>query len=253
MQDFHEKTVVVTGGTKGLGSAIARAFHERGAHVVVAAREDNGLAAQLGSRALFQASDVREASALDRLAQAALSWTGRLDVWINNAGRSEWRAIAGVDEEFWRDMIDTNLSSTCFGCRAAAQAMSGGGCILNISSLAGKRGSANNAVYCAAKFGVNGLTQALAKELGPRGIRVNALCPVLITTPGLIEALESAQSPAGSQGTQAFLSGFAASNAALGHLPQAGDVADYCLFLASPQARAITGQCVNVDCGVFPQ
>jgi 3-oxoacyl-[acyl-carrier protein] reductase/meso-butanediol dehydrogenase/(S,S)-butanediol dehydrogenase/diacetyl reductase len=131
--------------------------------------------------------------------------------------------------------------------------MGKGGSIINVSSMAAKRGTANNAVYCAAKFGVNGITQALAKELGPRGIRVNAVCPVLVTTEGLTEALVQEYAPAHGSSVEEFLHGFERSNSALGRLPTADEVAQVCLFLASPAASAITGQCPNVDCGVFPQ
>jgi 3-oxoacyl-[acyl-carrier protein] reductase/meso-butanediol dehydrogenase/(S,S)-butanediol dehydrogenase/diacetyl reductase len=119
--------------------------------------------------------------------------------------------------------------------------------------LAGKRGSANNSVYCATKFGVNGITQALAKELGSAGIRVNAVCPVYVRTEGLNEALEEAVSPTSGADTAAYLAAFATAQSALGVLPTAEQVAATCVFLASPAAAAITGQCLNVDCGVMPQ
>jgi 3-oxoacyl-[acyl-carrier protein] reductase/meso-butanediol dehydrogenase/(S,S)-butanediol dehydrogenase/diacetyl reductase len=150
-------------------------------------------------------------------------------------------------------MVDTVLKGTFFGCQAAARHLPPGGCIINISSLAGKRGSANNAVYCAAKFGVNGVTQALAKELGPRGIRVNAVCPVYVETDGLLKALREPEAPPRGRDVAAYLREFAASQAALTRLPLAEEVAQVCLFLASPAASAITGQCINVDCGVLPQ
>jgi len=150
-------------------------------------------------------------------------------------------------------MIDVNLKGVLFGCQAAAAVMGRGSSIINVSSMAAKRGTANNSVYCAAKFGVNGITQALAKELGPRGIRVNACCPVLVTTDGLLTALAEEYAPAHGRSVSGFLESFCSANSALGHLPNADEVAQYCVFLASPMASAITGQCTNVDCGVFPQ
>jgi 3-oxoacyl-[acyl-carrier protein] reductase/meso-butanediol dehydrogenase/(S,S)-butanediol dehydrogenase/diacetyl reductase len=150
-------------------------------------------------------------------------------------------------------MIGVNLTGALWGCKAAAAAFTGAGTIINVSSLAGKRGSANNSVYCATKFGLNGLTQALAKELGPRGIRVNAVCPVYVTTPGLIEALADPRSPLGGGELEPFLADFAKSQAALQRLPTDREVADVCLFLASDGASAVTAQCINVDCGVLPQ
>jgi len=249
---MSERTVVVTGGTLGIGAAIAKAFHAVGDRVVISARKDNGLAASLGSRALFHPADVTQPADLRRLVDAAVKWTGQLDVFVNNAGLSGWRPLDKIDEAFWQSMLDVNLKGVLFGCQAAAAALGPNGVIINISSMAAKRGTANNSVYCAAKFGVNGITQALAKELGPRQIRVNAICPVLVSTEGLLTALEQDYSPA--QGNVAgFLESFTRGNAALGRLPNANEVADFCLYLASPQASAITGQCTNLDCGVFPQ
>jgi len=247
------QTVIVTGGTRGIGAEISRKFYEQGAHVLIAARNDNALAASLGKRARFQEADVRKQSEHEALVKTALKWTGRLDVYINCAGFSEWRPLNEADETFWDKMIDTNLKGTFWGCKAAAEHMGKGGCIINISSLAGKRGSANNSVYCASKFGVNGLTQALAKELGPKGIRVNAVCPVYVTTDGLLKALADENSPCQGKDIDSFLREFASENSALGRTPTAEEVAQVCVFLASPEASAITGQCINVDCGVLPQ
>ena len=150
-------------------------------------------------------------------------------------------------------MIDTNLKGTFWGCKAASEYLTSGGTIVNVSSLAGKRGSSNNSVYCASKFGVNGITQSLAKELGSRGIRVNAVCPVYIETPGLLLALENPDSPSKEKNTAKYLKDFSESNSAMGRLPVANEIADLCFYLASNSASAITGQCINVDCGVLPQ
>ncbi len=247
------RTIIVTGGSHGIGAAISLAFHANGDRVVIAGRNDTGLAAKLGDRALFVATDVRQPQSARAMVKSAIDWTGRVDVVVNNAGRSAWRTLATIDEEFWSDMLDTNLKSVLFASQAAAPHLPHGGSIINISSLAGKRGSANNSVYCASKFGVNGLTQSLAKELGSVGIRVNALCPVYVRTDGLIEALEKVVSPTNGQDTSKYLAGFAATQAALGVLPTAEQVAATCVFLASTSAAAITGQCLNVDCGVMPQ
>ena len=124
--------------------------------------------------------------------------------------------------------------------------------IINISSIAGKRGSSNNSVYVATKFGMNGLTQSLAKELGPKGIRVNSVCPVLIHTSGLLQALEEEDAPSKGN-TSDFFQHFIKNNSALNRLPTKEEVASMCLFLDSGNSSAITGQCLNVDCGVFPQ
>ncbi len=250
---MNERTVIITGGSSGIGASISEAFCAQGYRVVIAGRSDNGLAQSLGGGARFVAADVRVPQALRDLVQKALDWTGRLDLLVNNAGVSAWRPLASIDESFWQEMIDTNLKGVLFASQAAATAMKPGSSIINISSLAGKRGSANNSVYCAAKFGVNGITQALAKELGSAGIRVNAVCPVYIATPGLEAALNQPASPAAGLDIASYLSNFSATQTALGVLPTAAQIAATCVFLASPSANAITGQCINVDCGVLPQ
>jgi NAD(P)-dependent dehydrogenase (short-subunit alcohol dehydrogenase family) len=249
---MNQKTVVITGGNKGIGLSLTKSYVEAGYFVVVGARENTGLESQFGSQVQFVSIDVRVESDHYRLVDIAIKKTGVLDVYINNAGFSEWRPIVEVDEKFLNDLISTNLKGVFWGCKAASSAMLEGGCIVNISSIAGKRGSANNSVYCASKFGVNGLTQALAKELGPMGIRVNALCPVLVSTDGLLEALESPFSPAKGDPKE-FIENFRKSNAALERLPSGVDVAALSQFLTSDSGAAMTGQCINVDCGVFPQ
>jgi len=246
-------TAIVTGGGKGIGKTVTRLFLENGYCVVIGSRNDADLSAELSDRVRFLKTDVRIESDHRRLIEVCLEWHNRLDVYVNCAGFSQWRPVDDVDEGFWNRMIDTNLKGTFWGCKAAAEYLSEGGSIINISSLAGKRGSANNSVYCASKFGVNGITQALAKELGVRGIRVNAVCPVYIETDGLLIALKDASSPSGGEDIPLFLKNFALSNAALRRLPIAEEVAQLCVFLASEKASGITGQCINVDCGVLPQ
>ncbi|HXG54551.1 MAG TPA: SDR family oxidoreductase [Vicinamibacterales bacterium] len=246
------RTAFITGGGRGLGADISRAFHAAGYRVAIASRTDDGLAGQLGARATFIGCDVRDAAPLGQAVQAAAAWGGGIGVLVNNAGKSAWRRLGDIDEAFWDDMLTTNLKSVLFASQAAVPHMAPGSAIVNISSLAGKRGSANNAAYCAAKFGVNGLTQALAKELGPSGIRVNAVCPVYLQTEGLLEALHDVESPAAGRDVQQYLHEFAQAQSALRVLPTGVQVAAACVFLASDAAGAITGQCVNVDCGVLP-
>jgi NAD(P)-dependent dehydrogenase (short-subunit alcohol dehydrogenase family) len=246
------RCVIVTGGNRGIGLEITEAFVVAGYVVVVGARNGAGLAERFGDRISFVAVDVREEADHLRLVHVARERAGGVSCYVNNAGFSEWRPIGDIDASFLDTIISTNLKSAFWGCKAALRAMAEGGSIINISSIAGKRGSANNSAYCATKFGMNGLTQALAKEVGPRGIRVNAVCPVLVPTAGLVEALQAPDAPAGGD-PAGFISRFAEENAALRRLPSAAEVAAMCVFLASEAASAITGQCINVDCGVFPQ
>lgn len=137
---------------------------------------------------------------------------------------------------YWRLLVEVEISGTMFyllfqastlwGCGASTAAMEKDGCIVNVSSLAGKRGSANNSVYCAAKFAVNGITQALARELGPRGIRVNAVCPVYVETEHIRASLAEPASLARTVPVDEHLASFAASQTALGRLPCANEVAE---------------------------
>ena len=246
------RSVVITGGNRGIGRAITSEFVKAGYHVIVGARKSENIESIDPDRVSFFAMDVRDEDVHIALAEKAISIAGNLDVWVNNAGISSWRPITAIDEKFFDELMNINLKGAFWGCKAAAQNMPNGGAIINISSIAGKRGSANNAMYCATKFGVNGLTQSLCKELGPSNIRVNALCPVLIETNGLAEALAEEYAP-GVNGTSEFLSNFRIVNAALGRLPTGEDVANMAVFLASDAANGITGQCINIDCGVFPQ
>lgn len=247
------RTVVITGGNRGIGAAIARVFYADGYRVLIGARTGAETANRLGAKARYRTADVRNEADHRFLIEEAVAWTGRLDAYVNCAGFSAWRPAGEVDVDFWNTMIDTNLKGTFWGCKAASTGLSKGGCIINISSLAGKRGSAHNSVYCASKFGVNGITQALAKELGPRGIRVNAVCPVYVETAGVVDALRDPRSPAKGKDIRGYLSRFASENAALKRLPTGDEVGNACLYLASDAASAVTGQCLNVDCGVLPQ
>jgi NAD(P)-dependent dehydrogenase (short-subunit alcohol dehydrogenase family) len=244
--------VVITGGNKGIGEAITRCFLNAGYTVFVGAREKMDFFNFASKNLHFITTDVRSEFAHQQLVRSAIDATGRLDVYVNNAGLSGWKSIAEITDEFLDHLISTNIKSVVWGCKAAAAVMNPGSAIINISSLAGKRGSANNTAYCATKFAVNGITQSLAKELGARGIRVNALCPVLVSTPGLLVALAGPDAPGGGD-PAGFIDNFRKANAALGRLPTGEEVGKFALYLAGEDASAITGQCINVDCGVFPQ
>jgi len=247
-----QKTVVITGGNRGIGFDITEAFVKAGYFVVVGARKDRELESKFGDKVKFVKIDVRREKDHFKLVEIAVEKSGVLDVYINNAGYSKWKPIGTIDDHFLDDLLATNLKGAFWGCKAAASIMKEGANIVNISSIAGKRGSVNNSAYCASKFGMNGLTQSLAKELGPRGIRVNALCPVLVPTDGLIEALKDPLSPAKGD-PKSFIENFTKANAALGRLPTGAEIASMCLSLVSQEASALTGQCINIDCGVFPQ
>jgi 3-oxoacyl-[acyl-carrier protein] reductase/meso-butanediol dehydrogenase/(S,S)-butanediol dehydrogenase/diacetyl reductase len=246
------KTVVITGGSKGIGLDITQAFLENDYKVYVGARSPDNLAIINHPHLKYVKTDVREESQIENLIKIAYKETSSLDILINNAGYSEWRTLECIDKNFLEDMLATNLMSVFWSCKVAARYMKKSGSIINISSIAGKRGSANNSAYVATKFALNGLTQSLAKELGERNIRVNGICPVLISTDGLINALYGQHSPANGRPVE-FIEKFALEQSALKRLPTGPEVAAMCIFLASNLSSAITGQNINIDCGVFPQ
>ena len=246
------KTVIITGGNNGIGLGIAELFYENDYYVIVGGRKDYGLQNRFSKNFSFKSLDLQYESSHQELAEFAFRETGKVNCYINNVGLSAWRPIDKIDDKFLDNMINTNLKSAFWGAKASIKYMKENDTIINISSIAGKRGSSNNSAYVATKFGMNGLTQSLAKELGPRGIRVNAVCPVLIDTEGLSNALENKYSPAHGNKID-FFNSFVKNNSALERLPTKREVASMCLFLASDSSSAITGQCINVDCGVFPQ
>ena len=243
--------VAIAGGTRGIGRTIADLFHLRGHAVAVCSRSPRDVS--LPADIMHCSIDVRRREEQRKFVATVLDHFGSLDVFVGCAGISRWRLVQDIDEAFVAEVVETSVLGTLWGCAAAAAVLPRGGCIVNISSLAGKRGSVNNSTYCAAKFAVNGITQSLAKELGPRGIRVNAVCPVYVETEHILSSLAEPASPAQGHSVRAYLSSFAETQTALGRLPTAMEVAEAVYFLASPAASAITGQCINVDCGTLPQ
>lgn len=246
------ETVVVTGGSKGIGKAIVLRLANEGFRVISGSRTPiANLPTNLENHVVNCEMDVKNLNDHKKLVDLANSGGSQLRAYINNAGYSKWQPIENIDSTFLHNILETNLMGYFWGCKAAVQGLKPGGSIINISSLAARRGTPNNSAYVASKFGVAGLTQSMAKELGPRGIRVNAVCPVIIETPGLLEALTEINSP--SKGDpEEFLSSFAKQQTALGRLPTAQEVANLVHFLLSDEASGITGQSINVDCGVLP-
>ena len=248
---LNNRTAVIIGGTKGIGLDITKLFLKRNFNVVVSARKISNL--NLKNKNLLKISgDFSKEISHKKLIIKTLKKYGNIDVYINNVGLSDWRPIDKVDQKFLNKMVLNNYFSAVWGCKQASKTLKPGSSIINISSIAGKRGSKNNSIYSSCKFAITGLTQSLAKELGYKGIRVNSICPVLIKTPGLIKALKNKYSPANKK-IDNFLKEFTISNSALGKLPTGNDVAELCYFLSSSNSSSITGQNINLDCGVFPQ
>lgn len=248
--EVTKKVAVVTGSSSGIGLSIVKGYLQEGYVVFSIARRTID---SLSKDHYHLVADLSEWSENARVSTLIKSKVKSVDTLINNVGKSEWKSLENINHKFLEKMFSLNVNSYFAMTKSLLSSLSGDASIINISSMAGKRGSANNSVYSATKFAVNGLTQSLAKELGPRGIRVNALCPVLVESEGLTMALEQPEAPAEKVGAEVFLQQFAASQSALNRLPSAEDVANFCIFLSSSYSNSITGQCINIDCGVFPQ
>ncbi len=238
---FRGRTVIVTGGTRGIGRGIAERFLAAGADVFVCGRSaPEELPAAEGRVATFIPADVRMPEQAQAVVDAALTATGRLDVLVNNAGGSPSAEAATASPRFSAAIIDLNLTAPLNFAQAAhatMEAQDAGGCILNIASVSGLRPSPGTAAYGAAKAGLLNLTRSLAVEWAPK-IRVNAIAAGLIQTE--LSHLH--------YGDEAGLARVAAT-VPLGRLGTPGDVAEACLFLASPQAGFISGAVLEVHGG----
>jgi NAD(P)-dependent dehydrogenase (short-subunit alcohol dehydrogenase family) len=235
------RSVIVTGGCKGIGRAIAARFLEAGADVVVCCRNAPAELPRGGDReAVFVAADVREVEAVDRVIAATLARFGRLDVLVNNAGGSPEAAAATASPRFSAAIIALNLTAPLvFAQRANAvmQAQADGGAIVNVASVSGTRPSPGTAAYGAAKAGLLNLTQSLAVEWAPK-VRVNAV------TAGLVATADALAHYGGAEGLARV-----AATVPLGRVGEPEDVADACLFLSSPLARYASGASLLVHGG----
>jgi NAD(P)-dependent dehydrogenase (short-subunit alcohol dehydrogenase family) len=239
------QVVLVTGAGRGIGLGIARAFAAAGARVILNFHASRQAAEKAvleirdsGGEALACQADVNIPLDVDRLFAAASSVFGRLDVLINNAGTYPTSPLLELKPEEWDSVIDSNLRSAFLCTQAAAQMMKmqPGGVIINIASIEGSFPAVNHAHYNAAKAGVIHFTKAAARELGCYNIRVNAISPGLVDRPGL------------EQDWPDGVSRWRTSNP-LGRLGTPEDIANACLFLASPAAGWITGINLVVDGG----
>lgn len=228
------KTVIVTGAGRGIGRAIALAAARAGAAVVLAARTEEQLAevareaVSVGGTAFVVAADVRRRADVERLVERAVAETGRLDAVVSNAGVFVWKAFDALSEEEWDKVLETNLKATYLLVKAALPELKKSrGRILTVSSVHGTAGDANVVAHCAAKFGLIGLTKALALELRPHGISVNAVCPG--STDNRARNLEGVPHV---RPLEEKLDAF--------------DVAAAALFLLSPAAETVTGAVLDV-------
>jgi len=187
MTTLSGKTAIVTGGSRGIGLAIARALITSDVHVMITGTKEKPLQdalRQLGALAMAQTANVRKYEEVERAFAAAASHFGGIDILINNAGVGVFTPVADMSVEQWHDVIDTNLTGVFYCCRAVLPYLRrrGGGWIINISSLAGKNAFPEAAAYCASKSGLNAFSESLMQEVRHDGIRVAYVMPGSVNT-----------------------------------------------------------------------
>ncbi|MGH3043684.1 MAG: 3-oxoacyl-[acyl-carrier-protein] reductase [Gaiellaceae bacterium] len=235
------KVALVTGGSRGIGAAISRELGSAGARVAVNYRSGKeaaeAVASEVGGIAL--AANVGDPAEAKDLIERVESELGELDVLVNNAGITRDTLIARMSDEEWEEVIETNLRGTFNTCRAVARKMlrRRTGAIVNMTSVVGIHGNPGQANYAASKAGIIGLTKALARELGSRGVRVNAVAPGYIATE-LTDVLSEE------------IRGAILGNTPMGRLGNPEDVAAAVRFLCSDEAAFITGDVLLVDGGL---
>ena len=246
MIDLSGKSAVVTGGSRGIGRAIALRLANQGADVAfsykgneAAAKENAAAIEGLGRRALPVQADVSQPEAADALVKAAIDAFGKVDILVNNAGITRDDLIMRMSVEAFREVLETNLFGAFYATKAVTRPMlkAKGGRIINITSVSGQAGQTGQANYSAAKAGLIGLTKATARELASRGITCNAVAPGFVLTeltkdlPEALMAEITARTPLGRFGTTE-------------------EIANAVAFLASDEAAFITGQVLAVDGGL---
>ncbi|MFQ5826222.1 MAG: 3-oxoacyl-[acyl-carrier-protein] reductase [Dehalococcoidia bacterium] len=246
MLDLSNRVAIVTGSSRGIGRAVALKLAERGAAVVVNGLRDQSsvdrVVAEIQAgqgRAVGILADVSSAQDIPRLVEAATSQFGRIDILVNNAGIVRDELLVRMKEEDWDQVLSTNLRAAFLCIRAVLRYMirQRWGRIINITSVAGLIGNAGQANYASAKAGLIGLTKTIAREVASRGITANAIAPGFIDTDMTQRLGEE-------------LRGGLVKQIPLGYIGSTEDVAQAAVFLASEEAKYITGQVLNVDGGL---
>jgi len=256
---LRNKATVVTGAARGIGRGIAEAFATEGAAVAICdidGKRARATEAEIRSKYHIETCmvevDVKVRESVLAMVEFVTRRFGRIDILVNNAGISKMVPFLEMDESLWDTTMDTNLKGAFLCCHAVLPQMleRRWGRIINISSIAGKRASSQQAAYCASKFGMIGLTQSLAQEYAALGITVNAICPGVVFTdlwrsPDMLERYAKKQDLRPED-----VEGYFKTRIPLGRLCAPEDVAKVTVFLASDESNYMTGQALNVTGGL---
>ncbi len=246
---FMNKVAIITGASRGIGLAIAKRLRNDGARVALCARSIDSLKrheSELGDHALAVAMDIRDQKNVEEGIRRIVDRFGKVDIVVNNAGVSGVTPIEAKETAAWIDIINTNILGSYYVTRSSVSHMPNGGRVIMISSVLGKFGVPGYTAYCTAKTGLIGFTRALALELAPRKITVNALCPGWVDTE---MALTGMKNGAASQGiTVEEFRKQAMSRVPLGEMVTPDEVAGLVSFLASDAGKNITAQAISI-CG----
>jgi 3-oxoacyl-[acyl-carrier protein] reductase len=241
------KVAVVTGASKGIGAAIAKALAAAGASVVVNYASSKAGAVKVvaeivaaDGKAVAVGGDVTKAAEVQGIIAAAIENYGRLDILVNNSGVYEFAPLEAITEDQFHKMFNTNVLGLLLTTQAAAKHLKEGASVINIGSAISRMKPANTAVYTATKGAVDMITSVLSKELGPKKIRVNSINPGLVDTEGTQ-----------TQGImESEMEGFFVSQTPLGRVGQVGDIASVAVFLASDQSGWMTGELLLASGGL---
>ncbi|WP_298850194.1 SDR family NAD(P)-dependent oxidoreductase [uncultured Ruegeria sp.] len=242
--DLNGASVYITGGGSGVGAALTDGFMAQGANVAFIGRsEASGFVEEMrdkhGRAPLFLQGDMTDTELLHSTMVKAADTHGPLNVLVNNAANDQRHSLEESTTEFWDRMIEVNLKAYYFACQEAARQMKDGGAIINFSSISYMMGNAGYPIYTTSNAGITGMTRSLARELGPRKIRINALAPGWVLTQKQLDMWATPEDLAAHLDRQCLKE----------HLKPEDMIAPT-LFLASNASRAMTGQCMAVDGGV---
>jgi 3-oxoacyl-[acyl-carrier protein] reductase len=247
MSKLKGKVAVVTGASKGIGAAIAKAFAAQGASVVVNYASDkagaNAVVSAItaaGGKAVAVGGDVSKAAEAQGVIDAAIKNYDRLDILVNNAGVYEFAPVEEFTEDQFHKMFNINVLGLLLTTQAAVKRLGEGGSIINVGSVASSINPTNSSVYTGTKGAVDAITGVLARELGPRKIRVNALNPGMVVTEGVVSI--------GILGSD--MEKFTVTQTPLGRVGQVGDIAPVAVFLASDDSAWLTGEELLVGGGL---